>query len=500
MVIDNDRDVAARWSRCHGASATGRNSPTGADEVFRTPQSHSILPGPTQIRGLPLPWYVAKWWGSVLCAAYTVTAVTPLILLVALRSSFDHPHLTEVGVDVALVGFTLLSLQFVLAGRFALIEGPFGLDRLMRFHRVMGTAVAVLLLAHPLLLIPKFGPFLLTRFRVHWYLWAGRFGAIILLLHVLTALLRRVLPFRYETWRRLHTVAALLLLTIVALHSLAIGDDLTNTRARVLWLAVAGVGVGAWAYSRVVRPLLMRCPARGHLFTVVSVSPEAPNVWTVILARVAKRKTSGYNYAPGQFQFIRIRHESRWSEEHPFTIASSPVRNEEICLTIKGCGDFTSNIGLVRKGELATIHGPFGRFSHLFYPAERDLVFIAGGVGITPHISMLRYMRDTRDPRRVLLLYASRREADVLFGKELEEMERDGFPKLTVVHILSEPTRVWRGEAGRLDADRVVRWVGGLDGKVFYLCCPPAMTRALLRGLKRYGVRSHSLHTDFFAI
>jgi predicted ferric reductase len=500
MVIDHDRHDAAQWSRCHGASATGQNSLTGADEVVHTPQFHSVLPGGTPIRGLPLPWYVARWWGIVLCIAYAVAAVSPMLLLVALRSSSDHPHMMEVGVDFALVGFTLLSLQFVLAGRFAWIEGPFGLGKLMRFHRAMGIVAAALLLAHPLLLIPKFGPFLLTRFRVHWYLWAGRFGAIILLLHVLTALLRRVLPFRYETWRRLHTAAALLLLMIGALHSLAIGDDLANTRARMLWLAVAVMGVGAWTYSRVVRPLLMRRPARGHLFTVGSVSSEAPNVWTVILARVAKRKTSPFNYAPGQFQFIRIRHESRWSEEHPFTIASSPTRNEEICLTIKGCGDFTSKIGLVQKGELATIHGPFGRFSHLFYPEERDLVFIAGGVGITPHISMLRYMRDTRDPRQVLLLYASRREADILFGKELEEMERDGFPNLTVVHILSEPTRDWHGETGRLDANRVMRWVGGVEGKVFYLCCPPPMTRALLHGLKRKGVSSDSLRTDFFAI
>lgn len=468
--------------------------------MVRAPQSHSILPGPTPIRGLPLPWYVVRRWGIVLCTAYAVAAVTPLILLVALRSSSDHPRLMEVGMDIALLGFTLISLQFVLAGRFAWIEGPFGLDRLMRFHRAMGIVAAVLLLAHPLLLIPKFGLFLLTRFRVHWYLWVGRFGAIILLSHVLTALLRKAVPFRYETWRRLHTAVALVLLTMGALHSLAIGDDLTNTRARVLWLAVAAVGVGAWGYSRLVRPMLLRAPGRGHLFAVESVRPETPNVWTVTLSRVATRKTTPFNYAPGQFQFIRIRRESRWSEEHPFTIASSPARNEEICLTIKACGDFTSHIGFVQKGELATIHGPFGRFSHLFHPEERDLVFIAGGVGITPHISMLRYMRDTRDPRRVLLLYASRREADALFQQELKEMERDGFPNLSVVHILSEPTRDWHGESGRLDADRVVRRVGGIDGKVFYLCCPPPMTRALLCGLKRKGVSSHSLHTDFFAI
>src|SRR6476660_5342801 len=157
MIVDRDFDIAALRSRCDGADATGRNSPTGADEVVRAPQSHSILPGPTPIRGLPLPWYGARWWGIVLCIAYTVAAVTPLVLLVALRSNSDHPRLMEVGVDFAVVGFTLLSLQFVLAGRFAWIEGPLGLDRLMRFHRAVGIVAAALLLAHPLLLIPEFG-------------------------------------------------------------------------------------------------------------------------------------------------------------------------------------------------------------------------------------------------------------------------------------------------------------------------------------------------------
>jgi len=479
---------------------TGWNTATKNGETVQAGQARSVSSGLALSPSRPLPWYVARWWGIVLRIAYPLAAITPLILLAALRSDTNDSRMMEVGVDIALVGFTLVSLQFVLAGRFAWIEGPFGLDRLMRFHRTMGIVAAALLVAHPLFLIPDFGLFLLTRLRVHWYLWAGRLGAIILLLHVLTALLRRALPFRYETWRRLHTAAALLLLTIGALHSLAIGEDLTNTTARALWLAVAVVGVGAWGYSRVVRPFLMRRPGRGHLFTVVSVRPETSNVWTVALARDAMTKGSPFHHAPGQFQFIRIRRGSRWSEEHPFTIASSPAQNEEIRLTIKGCGDFTSRIGLVQKGEPATIHGPFGRFSHLFHPEERDLVFIAGGVGITPHISMLRYMRDTRDPRRVLLLYANRRECDVLFEKELEAMERDGFPTLKVVHILSEPTQDWRGESGRLDADRVMRWAGGVDGKVFYICCPSPMTRALLRGLKSKGVSSHCLRTDFFAI
>ena len=90
------------------------------------------------------------------------------------------------------------------------------------------------------------------------------------------------------------------------------------------------------------------------------------------LARSRREQRRPLTTRRGSSYIIWIRRESRWSEEHPFTIASSPARNEEICLTIKGCGDFTSHIGLVQKGELATIHGPFGRFSHLFHSEERD--------------------------------------------------------------------------------------------------------------------------------
>jgi predicted ferric reductase len=469
--------------------SNGWNPPAIADEQAISVLLPSLTP--------PLPWYRAHWWGATLCLAFLLATLTPLLLLVAMRTA--HSRTTEAAVDFALLGFTLLSLQFVLAARFAWIEGPFGLDRLMRFHRALGITAALLLIAHPLLLIPDLGLHFLIRFRVRWYLWAGRLALATLLLHILTALLRKKIPFQYETWRRFHAAAALLLLTLGVLHSLAIGGDLTTPGAKIIWISVAASGIGSWAYSR-IRPFLLRSRKRGRLFTVVSVKPENPAVWTLTLARNVHSNAAPFSHAPGQFQFIRIRRGSRWSEEHPFTIASSPDSGDEISLTIKASGDFTRQISNVQPGDLATIHGPFGRFSHLFHPEERDLVFIAGGVGITPFISMLRYMNQTRDSRRVLLLYANRSESDILFADELKKIEHDAFPSLEIVHILSHPSPTWPGQAGRLDADRISRWTKITPGKVFYFCCPSPMTTALRRGLKRHGVKSHAIRTDFFAI
>jgi predicted ferric reductase len=254
--------------------------------------------------------------------AYPVAAVSPLAIFTALRPTTDHSQMVEVGVASAIVGFTLLALQFALAARLSWVEGPFGLDVLMRFHRAMALVAVALVCAHPLLVATGKGWGLLTRWRVHWYLWAGRLGFLVLLLHVGSSLLRRTLPFARETWLQWHNALAFTILGLGFAHSLAMGDDLRSGVGRITWAGLLAIAVGAWLYSRMLRPLLMRTGWGGHLYRVVAVEPEAPQVWTIALEPVGKR----FGYAPGQFQFIRIRSRLIGGSEHPFTIASSPAR------------------------------------------------------------------------------------------------------------------------------------------------------------------------------
>ncbi len=230
---------------------------------------------------------------------------------------------------------------------------------------------------------------------------------------------------------------------------------------------------------------------------MLGVKSEAPRVWTLALEPHRDRP---FHFVPGQFQFLRLHGTDIPSEEHPFTIASSPARSGRISITIKESGDFTAGIGRVRPGDRATVHGPFGRFSHTLHPDEGDLVFAAGGVGITPLMSMLRYMRDHLEARRVLLAYASRSAADVLFRDELEAMQAGEYPVLKVVHVLANAPSSWVGETGKLDADRLARLCGGVESKAFYLCCPPPMAASLIRGLRRKGVNPRRIHTDYFSL
>jgi predicted ferric reductase len=419
-------------------------------------------------------------------------AAAPLVIFAALNRASDHLPVAEVGVDCAVVGLTILALQFVITARLSWVEAPFGLDVLLVFHRAMALFATALLLAHPVLVAWGEGGSLLVGWHVRWYIWVGRLALAVLLLHVILSLSRRAIRLPYEKWRRLHNPIALAILTLGFAHSLAAGDDMHGA-ALIVWASVMAVTLGFLLYSRVVRPrLLLR-----HAFRVVEVKSEAPRVWTLTLE---PRGNRAFHFAPGQFQFLRLHDAEIPPEEHPFTIASSPARSDRIALTIKESGDFTAGIGRVRPGDRATVHGPFGRFSHTLHPNEGDLVFVAGGVGITPLMSMLRYMRDRREARRVMLAYASRSAADVLFADELEAMRAGGYPVLNLVHVLADAPSSWAGETGRLDADRLLGLCGGAEDKAFYVCCPPPMAASLIRGLRRNGVSLGRIHTDHFSL
>lgn len=439
------------------------------------------------------PWFGRTAWGALLCAAYPLLAVTPLLALHLLDRDADHTVLMEIAVNCALVGFTLLSMQFVLTARLPWIEAPFGLDVVLRFHRAMAIVIVALLCAHPLLLAAAESWHLLTRLHAHWYIWAGRIALFLLAAQVITALLRGAMRLSYERWRRGHNAVALAILSLGFVHSVTAGHDLKNPTALTLWAAAPAIGLATWLYGRTIRPHLL---AR-RTFRVLSVKLEAPRVWTVTLDAPPGRP---FRFSPGQFQFLRFLDSKVPAEEHPFTIASSPSQAARISITIKACGNFTNLLHRIRIGDRATVQGPFGRFSHDFHPDEGHLVFVAGGVGITPLMSMLRAMRDRGESRQVTLIYASRELDDILFAPELIAMEAGPFPKLKVILVLSQAPPRWAGETGRVDVPRLGKWCQGLEDKAFYVCCPSQMNDELIRGLRKFGVSPRHIHCDYFSL
>ena len=148
-----------------------------------------------------------------------------------------------------------------------------------------------------------------------------------------------------------------------------------------------------------------------------------------------------------------------------------------------------------------SVRGPYGRFSYAYRSGERDLAFIAGGIGVTPIMSMLRHMRETRADVDVLLLYANRRRQDMVFREELEQIAAGDLPRLKIVHVLSEPEADWSGESGYVDRGRLEKHMGeGYAGKVYYVCGPPPMMKLVVGALRDMGVSAGRIEYEWFSL
>jgi predicted ferric reductase len=438
----------------------------------------------------------ARWIGAFYLVLYLAAVLVPLLLATALRPQSPEGFLFNAGRNCALVGIAVLLLNPVLGARLKWIDRPFGLDMVFRFHKAVAWIAVVLLVLHPLLLSWDEGIWtLLTDPDEPWNIWVGRAALLLVVANAIASGFRPRIRFDFQVWRSTHNILVTSLLCLAFVHSYATGSDLQPPIMRFAWPAIFAVVATVYIYHRVLWSLRMR----SYRWTVVDVKRETHNVHTVTLE--SPRGGKRYDYLPGQFQFMRLYRPNGLSrEEHHFTISSSPTREGIITSTIKEVGDFTATIGETRPGDTAEVRGAYGRFSYVLYPEERDLVFVAGGIGITPFMSMIRHMRDSHDDRMVLLLYANRHEQDIVFRDEIDGVGRLRCPRLNVVHVLSAPGPEWTGERGHINRQMILKYcpLQGLAGKPFYVCAPPRMTRDTLEVLRDLGVGSRRIHCERF--
>jgi len=426
---------------------------------------------------------------------YIAAVVLPVVLATFLGAETGG-FVFELGKNTALMAFVIIILQVVIAARIKWIERAFGLDILIRYHKHMAVFAAALLVAHPLLLAAGGGGLrLLIGLDLPWYIWLGKATLVLVLVNVVVSAFQTKLNVKFEQWRLGHDVVGPLIIVMAFTHSWIVGDDLELGVIQALWTTGLVLAAALFLYHRFIRPSRLK----RRSYEVIDVQPEAENVWTVKM-----RPPEGepvYSYLPGQFHFVTFyRGRGLPAEEHHWTISSSPAENGWVSSTIKALGDFTATIGQTKPGDRAAVHGAFGRFSYVLHPEEKELVFFAGGIGITPLMSMLRHMRDKKDDRSVLLIYANNDESQIIFRKELSEIESGAHPNLSVVHVLKEPTEHWQGETGLVDREKIKRLSGdGMERKVFYVCGPPPMLNAVVATLKELRVPDRNIRIEIFS-
>jgi predicted ferric reductase len=432
---------------------------------------------------------------ALVCLYFGVATLPVWIVFLYTGSTGSFSY--AVGKYSALAGFSLLTLQCVLSSRIKAVSLYFGLDMVIGFHRFMGMVAGVLILLHPLALALGSGNgSLLFSLSVRWYIWVGRGLLLYMAGFVLIAVFRAALRIEFQKWLTMHTYGAPLIIITAFIHSWVAGSDMRFGAVRIVWILFAATALGIIANHLILRPLLLRRKP----YRVSSVIQEAKGVWTIEMKPAGTANIPPY--LPGQFQFLTLKRAgSLPKEEHPFTISSSPANTESLCSSIKESGDYTATIGKTKVGDTAFIQPGFGRFSYLLHPEEKELVFIAGGIGITPLMSMIRYMHDTGSDRAVTLLYANNTAEDIAFKNELDEIAGSAAPKCTVVHFLKHPPDNWNGEQGYITGEKIRHYCGDrLDRVAFYLCGPPPMIEKIGAALAEMNISKNRIHYEKFSL
>lgn len=232
---------------------------------------------------------------------------------------------------------------------------------------------------------------------------------------------------------------------------------------------------------------------------VARIFDETPDVKTFRLALPEGGDLLPFSFEPGQFMNVSV---SADGEElkRAYSIASSPCCQGWCEITVKHAASGRVSGYLherVREGDLLHVSVPYGRFTFRGKEAP-SVVFIAGGVGITPLMSSIRYLTDQSWEGEIYLIYACANRESIIFSEELERLSRR-HPKLHVTILLSnEESPVWDGPRGYVTKEVLLSAVPDIAKRRVHLCGPPPMMDAVRKLLREMGVPSEQVKTELF--
>jgi len=426
--------------------------------------------------------------------AYALVVAAPVFIMLIGPRPEGRPFLRDFSVAMAFCAMSIIGLQFVLTARIPSLKRPFGSDVVYFFHHRISVIAVGLVMLHILVLAFDDG----TTWRLLAF-WSApvraRFAVaslVCLSALVLVSVFRKQLRVEYITWRITHGLLAIGAAAFAMTHMQLVGIYLSSPWKRILWAIYAALWISALAYARVVRPILMKL----HPYEIRSIEPERGHAWTVRLAPIGH---AGATFAPGQFAWITVARSPFADLEHPFSYSSSASDPAAPAFTIKAIGDFTNKIADLQVGTRVYVDGPFGAFTLDRRPSAAEFVFIAGGIGITPIMSMLRTMKDRGDKRACHLIYASQSLEQMTFLEELEQLQQGLSLRLHLVPTVADDG--WEGLRGRISSDMLAsvlpKSCRGGECEV-YICGPPPMMDALEDSLVEMGVPLRRIHTERF--
>jgi predicted ferric reductase len=424
-------------------------------------------------------------------AAFLLIIAAPIVILLLQPGVAGREFWRELSVALGFAGIALMGVQFIPTARLSFVANVFPVDALYTFHHRASIAGFMLALAHPLLLFAG-DPNTLALLNVVTAPWRARaavFAIAIFAILIVTSVWRERLKIGYEMWRAIHLLSAFFAAALVLFHMFRVNHYMAYPPQRIYWIIMGLVWLGSAVHVRLIRPLRLR----SRPYRVVAIEPRRDDCW---LLAIEPEGHDGLRFKAGQFAWLALEESPLDLQENPFSITSSAAAPRRLEFMIKEFGDFTSSLVSLRPGESVYVDGPYGTYDIDEIDAP-GLALIAGGIGVTPIMSILRTMADRGDERPVVLFYANPDWESVNFRDELVTLQ----DRLTlqVVHVLEEPPDAWDGEEGFVTEEILDRHLPANRAELSYFICGPLpMIDAVSEAMRDLSLPLRQVHTEQF--
>lgn len=209
----------------------------------------------------------------------------------------------------------------------------------------------------------------------------------------------------------------------------------------------------------------------------------------------------GEDFTPGQYFFVtlpKLHYPDEKGNKRHFSIVNSP--NEKGILSnatrLRDSG-FKKTLNELKIGDVVEV-GPIAGSFVLPEGSKRPLVFIAGGIGITPFMSMLKFATEEKLPYKITLIYSNRDQSSTAFLEDLQNLSKNN-PNIQIVFTMTQDD-TWQGEKRRVDSQFIKEYTGSLKKPLYYIAGPPEMVQATINGLhEAAGVNQEDIKEENFS-
>ena len=379
----------------------------------------------------------------------------------------------------ALLGTVFLSFSFILSAKARWLQRVFGgLDIMYHLHHLLGILAFILLTYHPILLavqalpIPGAALIYISPFTSSAYL----YGQLALVTMTILIMLTLFVRLPYNIWKTTHQWMGLALL-FAALHIFTISSDTANSPLLRAWMI-------GWILVALFSFLFIKVFYR-WFSTRLDYVVSNVNVYESVTAFALSPMKKALDFQPGQFAFLQFADQAVSTESHPFSIVSPPG-SPTLEFWSKDIGDYTTRLKLLPTGCTAIIDGPYGNFMETV-PLAKHVICVAGGIGITPFMSLMQSKMDIA-PVTVVHTIKNQEESAFLLTKQHLP------PVMQHRYIVHESE-----SQGRLTGEILKNYDDNWQTAHYYFCGPPPMMEALRTQLLTLGIRPSKIFFEDFS-